>query len=225
MKAQFCYAIALAAVVAQGGSASVQAQGAPDIVWKTNGHNRQVTSIAIAPDGASLASGSIEDGLYGYLNVWRTLDTALVKSFAFYHEDVLTVDISPDGQYLAEGGGGGDADDGRIRIWQTSDWALMRFVGSGGFVTAFGFSSDSSFYAVASQDGNYIGLVPLKPGLIGGSTDDAPHDGAINAIRFAPHARTFASAGADGVIKVWNYTNGLSDDTILRTFSERVRQL
>lgn len=181
--------------MAQGGSGSVQAQGAPDIVWKTNGHNRQVTSIAIAPDGASLASGSIEDGLYGYLNVWRTLDTALVKSFAFYHEDVLTVAISPDGQYLAEGGGGGDSDGGKTRMWQISDWTLVTIHDTGNFITAVAFSADSDFYAFAPQFGNFIGLVPLKPGLRGGSTDDAPHYGPVNSIQFAPNARTFASAG------------------------------
>ena len=116
---------------------------------------------------------------------------------------------------------GGEADEGRVRIWQTSDWTLAGSRGSGGSVTAFAFSSDSSFYAVASQDGNYIGLVPLKSGLIGGSTDDAPHYGPVNSIQFAPNVRTLASAGGDGAVKVWDYTNAFSDDTLLKMFSEQ----
>src|SRR5438552_2055208 len=79
---------------------------APDIVWKTNGHNMEVTSLAFAPDGTSLASGTRSDGFDGHVRVWRVQDIALVKSFTLFQEDVFSLAFSPDGNYLAEGGGG-----------------------------------------------------------------------------------------------------------------------
>src|SRR5947209_12573599 len=85
----------------------MKAQGVPDIVWKTNAHVMPVTSLAISPDGSLVGSGSLEDGFFGYVRVWSVGDIALLKDFELSHEDVFSVAFSPDGNYFAEGGGGG----------------------------------------------------------------------------------------------------------------------
>ena len=202
-------------------SRQTPAQGSPDIVWKTNAHSDQVTGVAFVAGSSMLASSSLSDGFNGFVHVWSVADTALLKTFTLSHEDVLCLTASPDGNYLAAGGGGSE-DDGVFRIWRVSDWFLLLIGGAvqNDWVRTVAISADSVYCTRGTDSGSWLPLGRVDAGLAFGSTDEPPHDGPINAVSFAPNASTLVSAGEDGIVKLWDYTNGLCDDTLLQTFSE-----
>src|SRR5438552_9806175 len=132
MKRALLFLVSTASVLlAGGGPIQASAEGTPDIFWKTNAHGMPISSVALSPSGL-VASATISQGFDGSVRVWRTRDVSLMKDFLLNQEDVFSLAFSPDGSYLAEGGGGGVEDyEGRSRIWSTADWAIVARGGAG----------------------------------------------------------------------------------------------
>ena len=99
----------------------------------------QVASVAFSPSGL-LASGS-----GGNLKVWSVPDLAFTLLSDYPWNEIRSVAISPDGQFLAAGMAGNDnavkvyGADGTFRLLPFSSW-----------VTVIAFSPDSRFLAVAN---------------------------------------------------------------------------
>lgn len=70
------------------------------------GHSDVITSIAIAPDGHTIISGSRDKTI----KIWNMATGALVKTIA--SDRILTVAVSPDGRAIVSTGS-----DGTIKIW------------------------------------------------------------------------------------------------------------
>ncbi|MCE7981430.1 MAG: hypothetical protein DYG89_09580 [Caldilinea sp. CFX5] len=99
--------------------------------------------VAVAPDGTLLATAFCdESGTYGCLKggvtITRMSDGAVLQRFADVAESVA---FSPDGRYLVTGAGANDA---KLRIRSTVDWALLNSLSRRSYVVAF------------SQDGRYL---------------------------------------------------------------------
>ncbi len=203
---------------------SLRAQGAPDIVWQTNANTAPVTSIAFSADGGLLASAEESDGLVGRVRLWRVDTRELVRTLTRSYEDFLAVAFSPDETLLASGGGGSERDEGKVRIWQVADGAHLRSVGCcrNDYVSALDFSADGSVLGWVSSSGNRLQLMIVADGSGGGSSDESPHAGGARSIRFSPADQSLLTAGADGLVKLWDYTNRLSDQTLLQTYSEHL---
>ncbi len=67
-----------------------------------------VSSVAFAPDGATLASGMNDD----MVRLWRMADGVLLRTLEGHTDAVTSVAFSPDGTMLASG-----SDDGTVRFW------------------------------------------------------------------------------------------------------------
>ena len=67
-----------------------------------------VRSIAFAPDGQTLASGSRD----GTVRLWRVADGTLLRTLEGHTAWVRSVAFAPDGQTLASG-----SEDGTVRLW------------------------------------------------------------------------------------------------------------
>lgn len=78
------------------------------------GPKKQVKSVAFAPDGQILASGSSGYWFGGDSAVWlwRVADGQLVQTLIDYTGSVLSLAFSSDGQLLASG-----SDDKTVRLW------------------------------------------------------------------------------------------------------------
>lgn len=80
------------------------------------GHSNWVFSVAISPDGQTLASGSSDKTI----KIWH-LDTGkLLHTLMGHSEWVRSVVFSPDGQTLVSG-----SDDKMIKIWQVTTGQLL----------------------------------------------------------------------------------------------------
>jgi WD40 repeat protein len=81
------------------------------------GHTRRVTSLALAPDGWSFASGS-EDRT---IKLWDLATRALIRTFSGHTDYVGGVAIAPDGAQLAS-----SSSDASVRIWDIASGQLVQ---------------------------------------------------------------------------------------------------
>lgn len=110
--------------------------------------DRQVTALAISPDGESLAAGS----RFGVLGVWDLSDPAAPAPLDVpgteFDSWVNTAAFSPDGRHLVAG-----SSDLGLRVWDTDTWAHTRTLEHPAAVTQAAFTGDGQALATAATDG------------------------------------------------------------------------
>ena len=180
---------------------SIEAQ--PPQTWKCThvlqGHEASVNTIAISPDGQTLASGSQDRTV----SLWNLKTGKQIFTFFGQAGEVHTVAISPDGKMLVAGGF-----DNKISSWRIETRELMGsffYLNSpyshSGFVSSVAFSRDRRILASASGDktirlwGGYTG--EIKRTLNG-------HSDTIWSIAISPDNQTLVSGSADKTIRIWS---------------------
>ncbi|NJN88819.1 MAG: protein kinase [Leptolyngbyaceae cyanobacterium SL_7_1] len=202
------------------------------------GHTSWVTTVAIAPDGVTFASGGLDDTI----KLW-TVRGELLVTLSAHRRGVNTLAISPNGQLLVSGG-----DDYLIKTWSMQSGALLgRLTGHSRDVNAIVISPNGQILASGAEDrtirlwhmgtGNVIrtllgmgsmikSLTISADGntLISGGFDNAiklwslqtgqafqtltGHMAAINALAVSPDNQVLASASRDKTVKIWDLTAG-----------------
>lgn len=114
-----------------------------------------------------------------------------------------SVDISPDGKYLAAGSG-----EGVIMLWDlnTSQNLWSRKVSSS-WIFDLHFSSDSTKLAVANGD-NQVDVLRLNQGTLLHSNSD--HQDDVHGVRFLPGDAQILSGSDDTSLQLWNFENNNS---------------
>ena len=166
-------------------------------------------SVAISPDGRTLASG----GDYGGSpRLWDVANPAhprpLGQPFASSMPATTSVAFASDGHMLASGG-----DDGTIHLWDVANRMRPRPLGpirtSGtAAITSVAFSRDGHTLASSEYGGtvrlwdvaNRMRPRPLGPPLTSGTA-------VIKSVAFSPDGHTLASASNDGTVHLWDVTN------------------
>lgn len=167
-------------------------------VIDTGGANT-LWSVALSPDGTTLAAGADAGGVlvYDIARRQRMLD---LQGFS---GSVFGVAFSPDGRTIAAG----DAD-GTVILWSAQTGRRLRtLTGHTGAVTAVAFSPDGRLIAGASSDDSII-LWHNATGLPDGPPLDG-HQAPVESVAFAPDGRTLASGSADHTAIVWNLATRL----------------
>jgi WD40 repeat protein len=158
-------------------------------------HEKQVQSVAFAPDVRLLASSSM-----GEVRVWRAEDGALVHVLAPTDAGwIESVAFSPDGSLLAA------LWNGRVWLWRTTDWTLVHALVTedDGFQGQVTFAPDGSTIALVKQD--QVRLWRLPDAKFLHALDlGAPGEGAV---AYAPGGSLLA-AGAGSEIQLWRVAEG-----------------
>lgn len=163
-------------------------------------------SVAVSPDGTTLATGNAS----GQVNLYRISDGALLRTLTGHTDQVFSVAFAPGGATLASGSA-----DQTVRVWRVADGALLRtLTGHTFFVSSVAFSPDGTVLASGSWDGTVrlwrTGTFTLIRTL--------NHTDTVYAVAFSPDGRTLASAGGTVDVRLWTVATGALQRTLAGSF-------
>lgn len=182
-------------------------QPVPSSVLTLAGHSDYVNSVAISPDGQTIASGSRDNTI----KLWNLKTGKLIRTLIGHSGYVNSVAISPDGQTIASG-----SVDRTIKLWSLKTGDLIRtLTGHSSFILSIAISPDGQTLASGSNDYT-IKLWNLKTGeLIRTLTG---HRDLVEFVTISPDGQIIASGGRDGTIRLWNLKTGEPIRTLAENF-------
>ncbi|QDT49294.1 translocation protein TolB [Symmachiella dynata] len=183
------------------------------------GHTHEVFTLAFAPDGKTLASGSGDFHLdseteqlleYGELKFWnmdlRTEMAAIESTARFW-----AVAFSPDGKLAVTGGGVQGQRAGVIQVWDWQNKKQLATVTQDWLVQSLAISPDGKRLATVSYGSQAIlwDLPGLEnPVVLEGHTDD------VKSVAFSPDGWSVATGSWDGTVKLWDVETARCTSTL-----------
>ncbi|HEY1600046.1 MAG TPA: c-type cytochrome domain-containing protein [Pirellulales bacterium] len=157
-----------------------------------------VQSLAISPDGYTLASGG-----YRTIKLWsRPRNVRAFTLDAVAPESVAAITVSADGKWLATGG-----NDGQVKLWDATQGAAARTLsGHTAGITSLVFSADGARLFSGSLDKSVRCWQVADGAAQGGISVPA----AVNAVAIMADGSQIAAGGADNLIRVWNIASATS---------------
>jgi WD40 repeat protein/predicted Ser/Thr protein kinase len=161
------------------------------------GDSQQVWSVAISPDGQSLANSNGD----GSIDVQSLLGRKLHYRLLGHLDTVWAVAISANNQMLASA-----SSDKTIKLWDLRTKELLHtFTGHLDRVRTVAFSPDGQILASGSWDKSIkiwnLKTKTLLRNLVG-------HSGYVNSVAISPNGQILASGSDDRTIKIWNLPTG-----------------
>jgi WD40 repeat protein len=113
-------------------------------VIELRGHEDDVTSVRLSPDGATLLTASADHDV----RLWRAADGAPVRLLKAHGGRVADARFSPDGRWIVTAGPG-------VAVWsaRTGSRPLFYLRGHDGPLTAAAFAPDSRTIVTSGEDG------------------------------------------------------------------------
>ncbi|MBM3831422.1 MAG: hypothetical protein FJ406_12935 [Verrucomicrobia bacterium] len=163
-----------------------------------NAHSDTVQGISLSGDGTRLASGAADK----FVKVWTVADAKLLKSFEGHTHHVLGVSLKRDGRIVVSAGA-----DNSVKVWSLVTGEVVRTIkGFDKEATSIGHVGVGDQFVATGGDG--------KVRLINESGADArSFVGAkdfVYAAAATPDGKVVIAGGQDGVLRLWNGSNGNS---------------
>jgi len=187
------------------------------LVHTLKGHSSSVYSVAISPDGQTLASGSSDKTIKLWnlatgqqnpslsellkpaiaIKLWNLATGQQIRTLQGHSGSVYSVAISPDGRTLAS-----CSDDKTVKVWDlATGWEIWTLNRHSDWVWSIAISPDGQTLASVSRD-DTIKLWNLASGQEIRTLKG--HSYQVHSVAFSPDGRTLASGSVDKTIKLWN---------------------
>jgi WD40 repeat protein len=160
------------------------------------GHSAAVTALAFVPDGSRLASTSADRTI----RFWN-LDDGTPAGRVDTSSEVTGLAMLAGGTRMATAHA-----DNFARYWDVPEGPVQTLAEVTENATVVAVSPDRQFFATANAAG-LIRVVDVDCGQLLDVSWQA-HTGAVSAISFSAAGSRLASAGADGVVRIWNLETG-----------------
>jgi hypothetical protein len=160
-----------------------------------------VTSLAFAPDGATLASTGVGNAVL----LWN-LGNGRRRVLEGHTKRVASLAYFPDGKSLASA-----SDDHTVRVWDVmSGRQMLNLEKHQKPVTALALSSDARFLASSGLDREVIvwEVISGRP-----SARLAGHESWTTGVAFSPDGDALFSTGLDGTLRAWDVLTGRAEVT------------
>jgi WD40 repeat protein len=155
---------------------------------------QDVYSVAFAPDGSTIATGSID----GSLSLWDR--AARTRTSVEAHDGgVRSVAFAGDGRYLVSGG-----EDGRVTFWEVAGGRfepLATADGHSALITSVAVTPDGGLVASGGYDGRVVLWNPATGDEIGSLSLDGTE---ITSLAWSPDNHTLAVGTGPGPIVLWD---------------------
>ncbi|WP_445636353.1 hypothetical protein NSTC745_01242 [Nostoc sp. DSM 114161] len=169
--------------------------------------SKVVSSVAISPDGKTLASGGNDKTI----KIWNISTGEIIHTLSGHSRPVESVAISPDGKTLASGSG-----DKTIKIWNIfTGKAIRTLSGHSNSIVSVAISPDGKTLASGSDD-KTIKIWDLSTGKVIRTLSG--HSKSVESVAISPDGKTLASSsnvGSYGTIRIWDLSTG----ELIRTLS------
>lgn len=161
------------------------------------GHSGEVNTVAISPDGKTIASGSDDKTV----KLWQLNGGKEIRTLNSHSDWVYSVAISPNGETLVSG-----SKDNTVKVWDLKiGKELLNLKDHKGLVNTVAISADNQNIASGSYD-TTIKIWNRKTGqLIRTLTG---HSAPVLSVAFSPNNRTLVSGSVDKTAKVWDWQTG-----------------
>jgi serine/threonine protein kinase len=167
------------------------------LVHTLKGHSNSVYSVAISPDGQTLASGSSDNTI----KLWNLATGWEIRTLKGHSGWVYSVAFSPDGETLASG-----SLDKTIKLWNLATGREIGILmGHSDSVRSVAIIYDGEILASGSTD-NTIKLWNLTTGHQILTLHE--HSSSVNSVAISPDGNILASGSVDRTIKLWNLAIG-----------------
>lgn len=180
--------------------------GKPTSPSTLRGHTAEIHAVEYSPDGKRIASGSADKTI----RIWdphADPDSESLIAILPYRDSVRSIAFSPDSRMLA-----GGSDDGIIQVWNadTGD-RIYEFNDHTDSVQAVHFSRNRTELVSASLDRTAILWSLVGEG--GKLHPPIQHKVPVYAAKFSPDGSTFATSGADKLIRLWDTSTAKHNTT------------
>lgn len=173
--------------------AELRTRTPPVLALTLAGHTNLVASVAISPDGRTIASGSRDRTI----QLWDLNTAELLGALTGHSDRVTCVTFSSDGQILASAGA-----EGTIKIWQVSTGELRSTLsGHAGAVNTVALSPDGKTAISGSWD-RTVKLWNLQDGSLAHTLSG--HLLSVASVAVSPDGQTLATGSLDATIKLWD---------------------
>lgn len=166
--------------------------GARCVLREFHGHKRSVTSVAFAPDGCSVISGSRDRTV----RLWDVKTGECLRVFDGFDGAVNSVAFAPDGRFFVSASGA------TLSLFETGNgrrlWSLRRH---SALVTTVAYSPDGRMVISGGKDGK---ICFWKADTGQRVVDLDGHDGVVTSVTFSPDGGCALSAGADRTVRLWD---------------------
>ncbi|CAH2049186.1 unnamed protein product, partial [Iphiclides podalirius] len=164
-----------------------------EILHELHGHAMAVMSVAVSPDGHTLATVSIDSTLI----IWDLVSGNKVHEIQSGATDMWKVAFSPDGTQVVSG-----SHSGKILIYGIEKGIVDRVLDTRGkFAVCVDWSSDGKYICSGAVDGTVCIFNVAQGKLI--HTVEA-HAQTVRSVAFSQNSQSIVTASNDGYVKVYN---------------------